>query len=168
MIEPEAMKRLASAIASLEQGNHAAAERDLAYAAEEWPNQCDVHRALAYSRQTRLQVPTEARAIAKIRTALGTFDEMIASIPGGSVEDSFTINWSMPLVPVIFPLATRGQVRAAYASQLVEDKQYDEAFDELKAARNEKLFNKALAGTTAKEIAAVECLLYYRTDGGMT
>lgn len=164
MIEPEAMKRLASAIAALEQGNHAAAERDLAYAAEEWPNQCDVHRALAYSRQSRLQVPTEARAIAKIRTALGTFDEMIASIPGGSVEDSFTINWSMPLVPVIFPLATRGQVRAAYASQLVEDKQYDEAFDELKAARNEKLFNKALAGTTAKEIAAVECLLYYRTD----
>ncbi|MDO3312521.1 type VII secretion AAA-ATPase EccA [Mycobacteroides abscessus subsp. abscessus] len=164
MIEPEAMKRLASAIAALELGNHAAAERDLAYAAEEWPNQCDVHRALAYSRQSRLQVPTEARAIAKIRTALGTFDEMIASIPGGSVEDSFTINWSMPLAPVIFPLATRGQVRAAYASQLVEDKQYDEAFDELKAARNEKLFTKALAGTTAKEIAAVECLLYYRTD----
>ncbi|CPW72751.1 AAA family ATPase [Mycobacteroides abscessus] len=164
MIEPEAMKRLMNAIAALRQDNHAVAERALTYAAEEWPSQCDVHRALAFSQQSRLQVPTAAAAIANIRDALGTFDEMVSSIPDGSVEDWFTVNWSMPLVPVILPLATRGQVRAAYASELVEDNRFDEALEELKVARNEKLVNSELAGTTAKEIAAVECLLYYRTD----
>lgn len=164
MIEPEAMKRLKSAIAAMNQGNNAVAERDLTYAAEEWPDQCDIHRALAFSRQTTQQEPTPLVYIAGIRRALSTFDEMVIELDRDAAESAFTTNWSMPLVPIILPLATRGQVRAAYASQLVEDKKYDEALNELKAAHSERLAKPEHAGITTKELAAVECLLYYRTD----
>lgn len=164
MIEPEAMKRLNGAIAAMSQENYAVAERALTYAAEEWPDQCDVHRALAFSRQTTQQVPTPPAAIVGIHNALITFDEMVTQLDRDRVENAFATDWLLPVVPVILPLATRGQVRAAYAAQLVEDKKYTEALNELKVARNEKPFRPEHAGVTAKEIAAVECLLYYRTD----
>ena len=66
-------------------------------------------------------------------------------------------------MPVVLPLVTRGQVRAAYATVLVEGGHYDLARNELELAHRERVSRSTNASVTAKAIAAAECLLYYRT-----
>ncbi len=159
-------KYLDSALAALdpELNNFVVAERDLSYAAETWPGECDLLRALSYTRIRRLgRGNTSAEEIAPIREALSTYDALIMGTDSGGAESWFTTTWTLPLVPVIIPLVTRGQIRAAYASQLVERGEYDSALAELDAAGREKVVRPENADTTTKEIAAVQCFLYYRT-----
>lgn len=163
MIDPQARKYLESAISALVHANYVVAERDLEYACEEWPTHCDLHRALAFTHISRRGGHTDARDIAAIRNSLDTFDEMVAAQDATKVEDWFTTTWTLPVVPLHLSLVTRGQVRAAYAAELVEQGRYDEARAELNAASNERVARAEHAAMTAKEIAAVECLLYYRT-----
>lgn len=156
---------LESAIKALVNRNYAVADRDLEYAIEEWPDQCDLHRALAFSHaSSRSNAPTSSAEIAAIREAVDTFDELVATLDPSKVEDWFTTTWRFPLVPVILPLVTRGNVRAAYAVSLVESGQYDAAKAELDAAARERVANSANADITRKQIAAAECLLHYRTS----
>lgn len=163
MVNPQAHRYLETAVQALANQNFAAAERDLAYAAEEWPDHCDLHRALALSHAMRNSAPTSPEMIAAIRNSLATFDEMAPMI-GGDTEETFATFWQLPLIAVQPSLKTRGEVRAAYAAQLVEAGRYDEARAELDAARNERIGKPELQSETTKSIAAVECLLYYRTS----
>ncbi|MFA5707537.1 AAA family ATPase [Mycolicibacterium sp.] len=163
MIDPQARQYLDSAINALVHRNYVVAERDLEYACEEWPDHCDLHRALAFSHVSRKGGQTDLADIAAIRNSLDTFDEMVSAIDSSKVEDWFTTTWTLPLVPVHLPLVTRGQVRAAYATALVEAGRYDEARAELDAAARERVSRSEHETMTAKEIATAECLLYYRT-----
>lgn len=164
MFDPQAKQYLDSAIDALTHRNYVVAERDLEYAVEEWPTQCDLHRALAFSHFNSRGGYTAAHAITEIRNSIGSFDEMVAATDPSKVEDWFATNWSMPMIPIIVPMATRGQVRAAYAAQLVEGGHYDDALAELEVAKRERVARPENADTTNKEIAAVESLLYYRTS----
>jgi len=163
VIDPQARQYLDSAINALVHRNYVVAERDLEYACEEWPDHCDLHRALAFSHVSRKGGQTDLADIAAIRNSLDTFDEMVSAIDSSKVEDWFTTTWTLPLVPVHLPLVTRGQVRAAYATALVEAGRYDEARAELDAAARERVSRSEHETMTAKEIATAECLLYYRT-----
>lgn len=163
MINPQARQYLETAIQALNHNNFTSAERDLGYACEEWPDHCDLHRAMAFSHTMRDGARTTTADTTAIRNALSTFDEMVTAI-GGDAEESFTTLWDLPMVPIILPLKTRGQVRSAYAAVLVESGRYDEARDELDAAIRERVTRPDNANATAKVIAAVECLLYYRTQ----
>lgn len=165
MSNPQATQYMESAIKALLQDNNKVAERDLMYAVEEWPDHCDLHRALAFT-HVRMQGggQTSPAEIASIRHNLSTFDEMVAAYNSSELENLFTTTWSLPLVPLILPLSTRGQVRAAFAAQLVEAGRYDDARAEIEAARRERVAREENSSDTAKEIAAVECLLYYRTS----
>lgn len=163
MINPQALRYLETAVQALANQNFTAAERDLSYAAEEWPDHCDLHRALALSNAMRSNEPTSPEMIAAIRNSLATFDEMVPVI-GGETEETFSTFWQLPMINVQPSLKTRGEVRAAYAASLVEEGRYDEARAELDAARNERIGRANLQSETVKSIAAVECLLYYRTS----
>lgn len=163
VIDPQARKYLESAINALVHANYVVAERDLEYACEEWPTHCDLHRALAFTHVSRRGGHTDPRDIAAIRDSLDTFDEMVAAQDPSKVEDWFTTTWTLPMVPLHLSLVTRGQVRAAYAAGLVEQGRYEEARAELTAASGERVARAEHAAMTAKEIAAVECLLYCRT-----
>lgn len=164
MIPTQSKQYLESAISALVNRNYVVADRDLQYATEEWPDQCDLHRALSFSRVSAKGGHSSVAEITRIRDALGSFDEMVTAIDATQVEDWFTTTWQMPLVPVVLPLVTRGHVRAAYASVLVEGGHYDLARNELDAAGRERVTRSANTSVTTKEIAAVECLLYYRTQ----
>ena len=163
MIHPQAKQYLESAISALVNRNYVVADRDLEYATEEWPDQCDLHRALTFSRVSARGGHSSVTEISLIRDALGSFDEMVTAIDPAQVEDWFTTTWQLPLVPVVLPLVTRGQVRAAYATVLVEGGHYDLARNELELAHRERVSRSTNASVTAKAIAAAECLLYYRT-----
>lgn len=164
MIHPQAQQYLQSAINALLHRNFVVADRDLEYATEEWPDHCDLHRALAFSRVSAHGGHSTPTEISRIRESLDTFDEMVAAIDPAQLEDWFTTTWQLPLVPVVLPLVTRGQVRAAYASELVEGGHYDLARKELDAASRERVTRSSNGPHTTKQIAAVECLLYYRTQ----
>lgn len=164
MFHPETKQYMDSAIAALLNANYAVADRDLEYAMETWPDQCDLHRALSFSHTRNRGGNSTAADIRNIRNSLATFDELIAANNPAKVEDWFTTYWEFPLIPIVIPLATRGDVRAAYAAQLVEDRSYDEALAELEAAKRERVARPENGSITSKEIAAVECLLYYRTS----
>lgn len=163
MLNLDARKYLNSAINALVQQNYTVAERDLEYASEQWPDQCDVHRALAFSRRQRGGGPTSPADIARIREALESFDELVSDIDPSMVEDWFTTTWNLPMVPVSLPLITRGQVRAAHAAALVEQGHFDAARTELDLAAKERVARSDNSMMTWKQIAAAECLLYYRT-----
>lgn len=163
MIEPQARQYLETAIQALMHRNYTVAERDLGYACEEWPGQCDLHRALAFSHTSHYGRHTRAEEIEAIRNSLGNFDEMVTAINANMVEDWFTSTWTLPIIPVHLPLVTRGQVRAAHATTLVEAGCYREARAELDAAVAERVVRSENTALTNKEIVAAECLLYYRT-----
>ena len=163
MIDPQARRYLDSAIDALVHRNYVVAERDLEYARDTWPDQCDLSRALAFTHVQRYGGHTSSVDIASIRDVLATFDEMVSAVDPSKVEDWFTTTWTLPMVPVHLPLVTRGQVRAAYATALVEQGRYHEARAELNAAATERVARPANAAPTSKQIAAAECLLYYRT-----
>ena len=163
MVDVKARQYFDSAVDALVQKNFTQADRYLKYAAEEWPTQCDLHRALEFSRIQQHGGHTGQDVTAAIRNSISTFDEMVTAASSADVESWFTTNWELPLIPVILPLVTRGQVRAAYAADLIEQGRYDDARDELAAARREKVVRPENSSPTEREIAAVECLLYYRT-----
>lgn len=164
MVDAEAREYFARAVDEMFRQNFAQADHYLRYAAEEWPDQCDLHRALEYSRMRQHGGLTKQDVTATIRNTLSGFDEMVAATSSGDVESWFTANkWEMPLLPVILPLVTRGQVRAAYACGLVEQGRYDEARDELAAARREKVVRPKNIAPTERVISTVECLLHCRT-----
>ncbi|MEN3225334.1 MULTISPECIES: AAA family ATPase [Mycolicibacterium] len=165
MIDPDAMKYLNQAIGSLRNSNHAAADRDLDYACEAFSDHCDLHRALAYSHVTNRGGYLTSSDITAIRNTLNTYDEMMLVIDKSSQEEWFGADWVLPTVALILPAVTRGQYRAAYSALLVEQGRYDEARAELDAAARERVvLVEKNAVTTAKEIAAVECLLYFHTS----
>lgn len=163
MAAANAREYFRSAVDSLVRQNFAQADRYLQYATEEWDDQCDLHRALEFSRMQQRGGHTEPAVVATIRNSLSTFDEMVSAVSAADVESWFTTNWELPVIPVILPLVTRGQVRAAYAAALVEQGRYDEARDELAMARKEKVVRPENSTITERVITAVECLLYYRT-----
>lgn len=163
MIDPQAKQYLDSAINALLHRNYVVAERDLNYATEEWPQQCDLHRALSFTLTSKNGGHTPADAIARIRDSLGSFDELVAAMDPSKVEDWFTTTWQLPLVPIVLPLVTRGQVRAAHASALVENGSYDMARAELDTALRERVSRSENTDITTKQISAAECVLYYRT-----
>ena len=69
MIHPQAQQYLQSAINALLHRNFVVADRDLEYATEEWPDHCDLHRALAFSRVSAHgghSTPTEISRIREI------------------------------------------------------------------------------------------------------
>lgn len=162
MIDPQARRYLDTAVQAIGVQNYVTAERDLTYAAEEWPDQCDLHRALAFVHTIQTGEPTSPQRIAAIHHALSTFDEMVTSI-GYQPEDTLATFWQLPMVAMQPSLNTRGAVRAAYAASLVEQGQYDPARAELDSARQERVLNPDNQNATSKSISAVECLLYYRT-----
>ena len=164
MVDARARKYLDDAVDALVRSNYAQADRYLSYAAEEVPDQCDLHRALEFSRIQQHGGHTATATIAAIRDALSSFDELVGALSAADTESWFTTNWQLPLIPVILPLVTRGQIRAGYASGLIEDGRYDEARSELDAARRERVVRTDNAGPTERVIATVECLLYYRTS----
>ncbi len=163
MINPEAHQCLERALQALVNQNFSVAERLLTDAIEYWPDHCDLHRALAYTSAIRADAPTPPDTIKAIHDTISSFDEMVPTI-GGDTEETFSTYWQLPLIAVQPSLHTRGQVRAAYAASLVEAGRYDEARAELDRARNERIGNPKLQSETVKTIAAVECLLYYRTS----
>lgn len=163
MIEPQARRYLESAIDALVRSNYAQANRDLGYATEEWPSQCDLHRAVAYTRFAQEGGHSTPAEIAAIRQSLDTFDEIVGAIDPSKVELTFTTTWTLPLMPVHLPLVTRGQVRAAHAAALVEAGEYDQARAELDAAARERVVRPDNAAMTAAVISTVDCLLHYRT-----
>lgn len=164
MVDARARKYLEDAVDALVRSNYAQADRYLSYAAEEVPGQCDLHRALEFSRIQQHGGHTAAQTIAAIRQALGSYDELVGAVSPADTESWFTTNWQLPMIPVILPLVTRGQIRAAYAAGLVEGGRYDEARAELDAAVRERVIRPENTGTTEKVIAVVESLLYYRTS----
>ena len=163
MAEAKTREYFDSAVDALIRQNFIQADRYLRYATEEWPGQCDLHRALEFSRIQQHGGHTGRDVTAAIRNALNTFDELVSIASSADVESWFTTNWELPVIPVILPLVTRGQVRAAYAADLVEQSRYDEARDELVAGRRERVVRPENSLPTERVIATVECLLYYRT-----
>jgi len=163
VVDVKARQYFDSAVDALVRQNFTQADRYLTYAAEEWPGQCDLHRALEFSRIQQHGGHTGQDVTAAIRDSLSTFDELVTAASAADVESWFTTNWELPLMPVILPLVTRGQVRAAYAASLVERGRYDEAREELAAARREKVVRQENSSNTERVIATVECLLYCRT-----
>ena len=163
MVDVKARKYFDSAVDALVQKNFTQADRYLQYATEEWPTQCDLHRALEFSRIQQNGGHTGKDVTAAIRNSISTFDEMVTAASAADVESWFTTNWELPQVPVILPLVTRGQVRAAYAAGLVEQGRYDDARDEIALARREKVVRTENSSITDRVITTVECLLYYRT-----
>lgn len=172
MIIPQASECLRMAVQAINHNNHAAAEREFDFGREEWPDQCDLHRAAALSRQMKTGEPTPFELIKDIRDSLKNFDEMVSGVPlvadgqtfQGDIEDTFATNWTLPLIPIVFNLRTRGCVRAAYAASLIEQGNYDEAYTELDMADRERVVVPENKGTTDKTIAAVRTLLYFRTS----
>jgi type VII secretion ATPase EccA len=163
VVDAKARQYFDSAVDALVRQNFTQADRYLQYATEEWPGQCDLHRALEFSRIQQSGGHTGKGVTKAIRDSLNTFDELVTAASSADVESWFTTNWELPLIPVILPLVTRGQVRAAYAADLVEQGRYDDARDELAAARREKVVRTENSSLTERVIASVECLLYYRT-----
>lgn len=163
MIVPQARQYLETAIQALMNSNYVVAERDLKFACEEWPGQCDLHRARVFTRIRHHGGHTTAAEVAAIWSSVDTFDEMVSAMDPNMIEEWFTTSWTMPMIPVHLMLITRGQVRAAYAAALVESGSYDQARTELDTAAHERVVRIENVTATAKQIATVECLLYYRT-----
>lgn len=163
MADVRARKYFDAAAEALVRGNYAQADRYLSYAAEEVPDQCDLHRALEFSRLRQHGGHTSPATVAAIRDALTSYDELVGTLSPDGTESWFTTHWQLPLIPVNLPLVTRGQIRAAHACVLVESGRFGEARDELDAARREHVVRAENAGPTEQVTAAAECLLYYRT-----
>jgi type VII secretion ATPase EccA len=158
-----ARERLQDAFGAIESGNFSQAEYYLRFAAKKWPDQCDLHRTLTLA-QTRLQNRNAAGdEIAAIRNTLNTYDELITSLRSGLAESEPTLCWDLPLIPIPFNLVTRGQIRAAHAGGLIEEGRYDDARDELDAARREPVTRPTNNAVNAVVIDVVECLLHFRT-----
>lgn len=164
MVDVQARKHFENAVDSLVRQNFTQADRYLQYAAEEWPGQCDLHRALAFSRIQQHGGHTNAAEISTIRDSLDTYDEMVSVASSADTESWFTTNWEMPLMPVILPLVTRGQIRAAHAAFLIEQGRYDDARAELDRAVHERVARPENETATQRVITTVESLLYYRTS----
>lgn len=163
MPHPEALNRLNIALRALAAGNTAEAKLHLDYAAAEWPDQCDLHRALAYTRTASQSDTLSSAEVSAVRDTLDTYGAIIATIDRSEIETAFGASWELPLMPIRFTVATRGQFRAAHAAVLIEKSRFDEAKAELLAARREKVVTPDRVADNDMTIAAVECLLYLRT-----
>ncbi|MFZ2238071.1 MAG: AAA family ATPase [Gordonia amarae] len=164
VIQRQAAEYLESAVQAIARENYAAADRDLDYACEEWPDQCDLHRAIAYSQALKTGKPTAGRLIEDIRNSLNTFDEMVDHLRLGEPESALVTTWQLPVLPLMFTLRTRSQVRAAYAAAMVADGRYDESRSELDLAARERVIRPENRSEAEKTVAVVEALLYFRTS----
>lgn len=174
VVDARARGNFDSAIAALIESNYAMARKQLEYATDEWPEQCDFYRALELNQRRNSGGHTGHGVLTTIRNTLNTFDDMVSTSSGVGAEFGFFV-WELPMIPIILPPArerdgqssapqTRGQIRAGYAAGLVEQGRYDEAREELDMARREKVVVPENATDNERVIAAVECLLYYRTS----
>lgn len=163
MIDPRARKYFTDAVDALQHSNYAQADYYLSYAVEEISGHCDLHRALEFSRHAQHSGPTAPQTITAIRDTLASFDELVATLSPDGVESWLSTSWQLPLIPVLLPLVTRGQIRAAHAATLVEGGQFDAARAELDTARAERVIRTDNIKPTEQVIAVVECLLFYRT-----
>lgn len=163
MANPEARENLKDALTAISGGNYAQAELYLKFAVKKWPEQCDLTRALVYAHtQTQTRPATEGE-IASICSSLATFDQLIGAIDSDLTERYPVLTWNMPLLEIPFQLITRGQLRAAHAAALIEQRRYDEARTEIDAARREKVTRPESSTITEVVISTIECLLLYRT-----
>ncbi|KXO90606.1 Type VII secretion system protein EccA1 (plasmid) [Tsukamurella tyrosinosolvens] len=164
MPDAQAQEYFSLAMEALQQENYTSAMHTLIYVTEGWENYCDPHRALAFARDKLGRELTPLDEIKKIRDTLDTYDEMTTAVWEGYAEHGLTTTWVLPKIPIVFPLSSRGQIRAGYAALLVSEGRYAEAAAELQLAEAAPTLHSENAAVATKAIAAVRGLLMYETE----
>ncbi|WP_131722446.1 hypothetical protein [Mycolicibacterium conceptionense] len=99
-------------------------------AVERWPTECDLHRALAFTRSRCGTADTAREGIASMFDSRGTFDRMVAQL-GLPEQDTFTTTWTLPTIPIRLPLVTARDVSIAHAAYLAAEGHSGDAYTAL-------------------------------------
>lgn len=156
---------LAAVIPAMLEGDFADAIDKLRDTTRRWPEQCDLHRALffALDRTGKGDGFVTPDQVDELHSHVETFGELVAEL--GLEPSSFSMRWELPEMPLQLPLATRTDVRAAYAAHRLAAGDRDAAEQALDwAIIADKDPDPARAALSRRAATAVESLIAFKNE----